>query len=96
MTTKDIVSSQQGGLCLWPSFCLYGHKSAPADFNLIYLQIYTTQEVYTKLGTVSKNQPSTITEFDETLVSRLIAKITVFDDHFTVDFKSGITINIEA
>ena len=38
----------------------------------------------------------TITEFDETLVSRLIAKITVFDDHFTVEFKSGITINIEA
>ena len=43
-----------------------------------------------------KNQPATITEFDETLVSRLIAKITVFDDHFTVEFKSGITINIEA
>ena len=37
-----------------------------------------------------------ITEFDETLVSRLIAKITVFEDHFTVDFKSGITIDIEA
>ena len=43
-----------------------------------------------------KSQPATITEFDETLVSRLIAKITVFDDHFTVEFKSGITINIEA
>lgn len=43
-----------------------------------------------------KNQPATITEFDETLVSRLIAKIIVFDDHFTVEFKSGITIDIEA
>lgn len=43
-----------------------------------------------------KNQPSTITEFDETLVSRLIEKITVFEDHFTVDFKSSITIDIEA
>ena len=43
-----------------------------------------------------KSQPATITEFDETLVRRLIAKITVFDDHFTVEFKSGITINIEA
>ena len=40
-----------------------------------------------------KSQPATITEFDETLVSRL--KITVFDNHFTVDFKSGITIDIE-
>lgn len=43
-----------------------------------------------------KSQPATITEFDEKLVSRLIAKITVFEDHFTVEFKSGITIDIEA
>ena len=43
-----------------------------------------------------KNQPATITEFDEALVSRLIEKITVFEDHFTVEFKSGITIDIEA
>ena len=43
-----------------------------------------------------KSQPATITDFDETLVSRLIAKITVFEDHFTVEFKSGITIDIEA
>ena len=40
-------------------------------------------------------QPTTITEFDEILVKRLIEKITVFEDHFTVDFKSGITIDIE-
>ena len=43
-----------------------------------------------------KGQPATITEFDETLVSRLIAKITVFEGHFAVEFKSGITIDIEA
>lgn len=42
-----------------------------------------------------KKQPSTINKFDETLVSRLIEKITVFEDHFTVDFKSGVTIDIE-
>ena len=42
-----------------------------------------------------KSQPATITEFDETLVSRLIKKIIVFEDHFTVDFKSGITIDID-
>ena len=42
-----------------------------------------------------KKQPSTITEFDETLVIRLIEKITVFEDHFTVDFKSSVTIDIE-
>ena len=43
-----------------------------------------------------KSQPTTITEFDETLVKRLITKITVFEDHFTIDFKSGITIEIAA
>ena len=37
-----------------------------------------------------------ITEFDEALVKKLIEKITVFADHFTVEFKSGITIDIEA
>lgn len=42
-----------------------------------------------------KSQPATIQEFDETLVKRLIAKITVFADRFTVAFKSGITIDIE-
>ena len=41
-------------------------------------------------------QPTTITEFDETLVKRLITKITVFENHFTIDFKSGVTIDIEA
>jgi site-specific DNA recombinase len=43
-----------------------------------------------------KKQATNITEFDEALVSRHIAKITVFEDHFTVDFKSGLTIDIEA
>ncbi len=40
-------------------------------------------------------QETDITEFDETLVKRLIEKITVFADHFTVEFKSGITNDIE-
>ena len=43
-----------------------------------------------------KKQATDITKFDEALVSRHIAKITVFEDHFIVDFKSGITIDIEA
>lgn len=41
-------------------------------------------------------QETDITEFDEALVKKLIEKITVFADHFSVDFKSGITIDIEA
>ena len=33
-------------------------------------------------------QETDITEFDEVLVKKLIEKITVFADHFTVEFKS--------
>ena len=41
------------------------------------------------------SQPTTIQEFNETLVKRLIAKITVFEDKFTIEFKSGISVDIE-
>ena len=41
-------------------------------------------------------QETDITEFDEALVKKLIEKITVFNDHFTVEFKSGLAIEIEA
>ncbi len=40
-------------------------------------------------------QKTDITEFDEALVKKLIEKITVFADHFTVEFKSGINVDIE-
>ena len=43
-----------------------------------------------------RSQPTTITEFDEVLVRRLIAKITVFENHFIVEFRSGIAIEIKA
>lgn len=43
-----------------------------------------------------KNQPTTVTEFDEVLINRLISKITVFADYFAVEFRSGTTITIKA
>lgn len=41
------------------------------------------------------DQKTDITKFDDALVKKFIEKITVFADHFTVEFKSGITIEIE-
>ena len=41
-------------------------------------------------------QKTDITEFDEALVKKLIESITAYADHFTVEFKSGLTIEIEA
>ncbi|MFV0441146.1 MAG: zinc ribbon domain-containing protein, partial [Lachnospirales bacterium] len=40
------------------------------------------------------SQPTEISEFDEQLVKRLIGKITVFEDRFLVEFKSGVNIDI--
>jgi hypothetical protein len=39
--------------------------------------------------------PCELTEYDEQFVRTLIDKITVFDDHFIVEFKSGIEIQID-
>ncbi|MBR5508005.1 MAG: recombinase family protein, partial [Clostridia bacterium] len=41
-----------------------------------------------------KNQSTTITEFDEKLIRRLINKIWVFDDRLVFEFKTGLTIDI--
>lgn len=40
------------------------------------------------------SQDGPITEYDETLVRRLIEKVTVHDDHFTVEFKSGLETDV--
>ena len=40
-------------------------------------------------------QTGDITEFDDKLVRKLIEKVTVFDDKLTVEFKSGVEIDIE-
>jgi len=42
-----------------------------------------------------KAQPTDLAEFDEALVKRLIEKITVYEDKFTVNIKSGLTVDIE-
>jgi site-specific DNA recombinase len=37
-----------------------------------------------------------LTEFDEALVRRWVKQITVWDDHFTMELKSGVSIDIHA
>lgn len=41
-----------------------------------------------------QSEPEEVTEYSEALVRRMIEKITVYDDHFVVEFKSGIKITI--
>ena len=52
-------------------------------------------KLITDLQDFIREQPTEITEFDETLVKRLIERITVFDEYFKVELKSGVDIESE-
>ena len=54
-----------------------------------------TKNRITDMSNFLKEQPTTITEYDEALVRRLIEKVTVLEDKFTVEFKSGLTVDLE-
>ena len=42
-------------------------------------------------------QPSNeLTEFDEKLVKRWLRQVTVWNDHYTVELKSGLSVDVPA
>jgi site-specific DNA recombinase len=46
------------------------------------------------MSTFLKKQSTALTKYDEQLVRRLIEKVTVYEDKFTVEFKSGVTVDV--
>lgn len=54
------------------------------------------QERIEDLAGFLNNQTEAVTEYSETLVRRLIEKITVYDEKLTIEFKSGLEIDVEA
>jgi site-specific DNA recombinase len=46
------------------------------------------------MGAFLREQPTSITEYNEPLVRRLIEKVTVYEHKFTVEFKSGVNVEI--
>ncbi|ODM26504.1 hypothetical protein A7W90_09880 [Clostridium sp. Bc-iso-3] len=49
----------------------------------------------TDMSTFLKKQSTALAEYDKQLVRRLIDKVTVFEDKFTVEFKSGVTVDVD-
>lgn len=49
----------------------------------------------TELQDFIKDQPSDLTVFDEALVKRWLRQITIWDDHCTVELKSGLKVDVE-
>lgn len=48
-----------------------------------------------ELNEFIKQQDSELTEFDESLARRWLKEIVVWDDRFSVELKSGVSIKIE-
>ena len=49
----------------------------------------------TELQDFIRGQPDGLVEFDEKLVRRLVAQVTVYDGKFAVELKSGVAVEIE-
>src|SRR5690554_639134 len=47
------------------------------------------------MSTFLKKQSTALAEYNEQLIRRLIEKVTVYEDKFTVEFKSGLTVGVE-
>lgn len=52
------------------------------------------QKRITDMSAFLQEQPTALTEYDEALVRRLVEKITVYEDKFTVEFKSGLKVAV--
>ena len=46
------------------------------------------------MSTFLKKQSTALAEYDEKLVRRLIEKVSIHEDKFTVEFKSGVTVDV--
>ena len=41
------------------------------------------------------NLEAEVTKYDEQLVRRLVGNVTVYEERFEVEFKSGMTVDVE-
>lgn len=53
-----------------------------------------TQKRIDELQDFIREQKTDITEFDKSIVRKPIGQITIYNDHFTVRFKSGLEVDI--
>ena len=52
------------------------------------------QKRITDMSAFLQEQPTALAEYNEALVRRLIEKVTVYEDKFTVEFKSGLKVDV--
>ena len=52
------------------------------------------QKRITDMSAFLQEQPTALVQYDEALVRRLIEKVIVYENKFTVEFKSGVTVDV--
>ena len=67
-------------------------QQADFDETTKAIQMERIKELQDFIG----QQGSELNEFDEKLVKRWLRQITVWDDHYTVELKSGLSIDVPA
>ena len=50
---------------------------------------------YQHMSAFPQEQPIALVQYDEPLVLRLVEKVTIYEDKFTVEFKSGLTVDVD-
>lgn len=72
------------------------HVAIKVTKELLYDNAFNLESHINDLQDYIKKQRTDLAEFDEALVKRWLKQITVWDDHFTVELKSGVSIDIHA
>ena len=67
-----------------------------ASYPLTTLSNTSTLQQLDEFESFVEAHPTGVTEYDESLVRKLIEKITVYDDHMRFEFKSGLQTNVMA
>jgi len=73
---------------------VYSHHAKDAE----YLKLCNAFDIIRMEDLISflDEQTEAVTEYSEPLARRLIEKITVYDEKLVVEFKSGLTVEVEA
>lgn len=52
------------------------------------------QKRITDMSAFLQEQTTVLTQYDEVLVRRLVEKVSVYENKFTVEFRSGVTVDV--
>ncbi len=73
---------------------IYRLRDQKQSYRLKMQTMMNSKNRMADMTTFLKKQPTALTEYDEQLVRQLIEKVTISEDKFTVEFKSGVTVDV--